>query len=196
MTKNFIKYKDNLPKIDKTVFIAQGVIIVGDVHIGRDSNIWFNSVLRADVNFIKIGKKCNIQDGTVIHVSSYGFSAKGKTGSPTIIHDNVTIGHNATIHACEIGSNSLIGMGSVILDQAKIDDFAFIAAGALITPGTVIKSRELWAGNPGKFIRMISDTEEKLLINTPEVYKKLSKEFLKKYFEIFIFKLYFIIGDY
>ena len=71
-------------------------------------------------------------------------------------------------------------MGSVILDQAKIDDFAFIAAGALITPGTVIKSRELWAGNPGKFIRMISDTEEKLLINTPEVYKKLSKEFLKK----------------
>ncbi len=180
MTKNFIKYKDNLPKIDKTVFIAQGVIIVGDVHIGRDSNIWFNSVLRADVNFIKIGKKCNIQDGTVIHVSSYGFSAKGKTGSPTIIHDNVTIGHNATIHACEIGSNSLIGMGSVILDQAKIDDFAFIAAGALITPGTVIKSRELWAGNPGKFIRMISDTEEKLLINTPEVYKKLSKEFLKK----------------
>ncbi len=175
-----IKYKDKLPKIDQTVFIAEGVVLVGDIEIAEKSNIWYNTVIRADVNFVRIGKKCNIQDGTVIHVSSYGFSAKGKKGSPTIISDNVTIGHNATIHACEIGNNSLIGMGSVILDQSKIEEFAFIAAGALITPGTLVKSKELWAGNPGRFVRKISDTEEKLLFNTPDVYYNLSQEFLKK----------------
>ena len=180
MIDKFIKFKDKFPKVKNTVFVAEGVVIVGDVEIDDNSNIWFNSVIRADVNFVKIGKKCNIQDGTVIHVSSYGFSANGKKGNPTIISDNVTIGHNATIHACEIGPNSLIGMGSVILDKAIIEDFGFVAAGALIPPGAIIKSRELWAGNPGKFIRKISDTEEQLLKNTPEVYYNLSKEFLKK----------------
>ena len=175
-----IKYKDKFPKIKESVFIAKGVMIVGDVEINDNTNVWFNSVIRADVNYVKIGKKCNIQDGTVIHVSSYGFSAKGKKGSPTIIADNVTVGHNATIHACEIGSNSLIGMGSVILDQAIIEDYSFIAAGAVITPGTLVKTRELWAGNPGRFIRKISNVEEKLLINTPQVYYELSQEFLKK----------------
>ncbi len=179
MTK-LVKYKNKFPRINETVFIADGVIIVGEVEIGEKSSVWFNSVVRADVNFVKIGKKCNIQDGTVIHVSSYGFSAKGKKGSPTIILDNVTIGHNATIHACEIGNNSLIGMGSVILDQSIIEDFAFIAAGTVITPGTIIRSRELWAGNPGRLVRKISDTEERLLINTPDVYYNLSQEFLKK----------------
>lgn len=180
MTGKLLKYNDKLPKIDESVFIADGVIIVGEVEIGEKSNIWYNSVIRADVNFVKIGKKCNIQDGTIIHVSSYGFSAKGKKGSPTVISNNVTVGHNATIHACEIGNNSLIGMGSIILDQSIIEDFSFIAAGAVITPGTIVKSRELWAGNPGRFIRKISDTEERLLINTPDVYYNLSQEFLKK----------------
>ena len=178
--KKFIKYRNKFPKVKDNVFIADGVVVIGDVEINENSNIWFNSVIRADVNFIKIGKRCNIQDGTIIHVSSHGFSAKGKNGNPTIISDNVTIGHNATIHACEIGENSLIGMGSIILDQAIIEDMSFIAAGTVITPGRIVKTRELWAGNPGKFIRKISDVEEKLLKNTPEVYYKLSKEFLKK----------------
>jgi carbonic anhydrase/acetyltransferase-like protein (isoleucine patch superfamily) len=178
--KQLIKYKNKTPKIKDNVFIADGAVVVGDVEINENSNIWFNSVIRADVNFVKIGRRCNIQDGTVIHVSSHGFSANGKKGNPTIIGDNVTIGHNATIHACEIGSNSLIGMGSVILDKVIIENMSFIAAGTLITPGRIVKTRELWAGNPGKLIRKISDVEEKLLINTPEVYYRLSQEFLKK----------------
>ena len=140
----FVKYKNKLPKVKDSVFIADGVHIVGDVIIDDNTNIWYNSVIRADVNHIRIGKKCNIQDGTVIHVSSYGFSANGKKGSPTIIHDNVTIGHNATIHACEICSNTLVGMGSIILDQAVLEEFSFVAAGALITPRTIVKARELW----------------------------------------------------
>ena len=178
--QNFVKYKNKLPSIKESVFIADGVHLVGDVTIDDDTNIWYNTVIRADVNYVKIGKRCNIQDGTVIHVSSYGFSANGKKGSPTILHNNVTIGHNATIHACEIKSNCLVGMGSVILDKAVLEEFSFVAAGAIITPGTKVKARELWAGNPGKFVRKISETEEKLLINTPDVYCRLSQEFLKK----------------
>ena len=177
---NLVKYKNKKPKIGKQVFLAGGVFIIGDVEIEKNTSIWFNSVIRGDVNFVRIGQNCNIQDGTIIHVSSYGFSARGKKGSPTIIGNNVTIGHNATIHACKIGDYSLIGMGSIILDQTIIKNNAFIAAGAVVTPGTLIKTRELWAGNPARFVRKISDVEEKLLKNTPEVYFKLSKEFLKK----------------
>ncbi len=178
--EHLIKYKGKLPVVDNSVYIAEGVRIIGDVTIEENTSIWFNSVIRGDVNYVRIGKNCNIQDGTVIHVSSYGFSARGKKGSPTILGNNVTIGHNATIHACKIGNYSLIGMGSVILDQSVIENNAFIAAGAVVTPGSLVKSKELWAGNPAKFVRIINETEEKLLINTPDVYSELSKEFLKK----------------
>ena len=175
-----LSYKNKLPKISKNVFVASGSSIIGDVEIDEMSSIWFNCALRADVNHIRIGKKTNIQDGTIIHVSSGGFSATGGGGNPTIIGDNVTIGHNATIHACVINSNSLIGMGSVILDKAVIDEMSFVAAGCLIPPGTIVKSNELWAGNPGKCIRKLKDKEKELILNTPETYYKLSKEFMRK----------------
>ena len=175
-----IKYKNKVPRVHSSVYVADGVRIIGDVEVEENSSIWFNSIIRGDVNYVRIGKNCNIQDGTIIHVSSYGFSARGRKGSPTILGNNVTVGHNATIHACEIGDYSLVGMGSVILDQTIIENKAFVAAGAVVTPGSHIKTNELWAGNPAKFIRNMSKIEEKLLINTPEVYKELSKEFLKK----------------
>ena len=175
-----VKYKNKSPQINKSVFIADGVKIIGDVEVDENSSIWFNSVIRADVNFIKIGKKTNIQDGSIIHVSSNGFSANGKKGFPTIIGDFVTIGHNATIHACRINNYALIGMGAVILDNSFIDEYGFVAAGAIVTPGTKINKQELWAGNPAKFIRKVSNTEIDLMNNTPVVYEKLSKEFLKK----------------
>ena len=160
--------------------ITDGSRIIGDVEILKNSSVWFNCVIRGDVNNIKIGENTNIQDGTIIHVSSNGFSANGKMGYPTVIGDNVTIGHNATIHACKIDDFSLIGMGSVVLDNAKIEKYAFVAAGAVVTPGTIVKKFQLWAGNPAKFIREINNTEKKLLENTPDVYDNLSKEFLKK----------------
>ena len=130
MTEKIIKYKNKTPIIKKNVFIADGSKVIGNVEINEDSSIWFNCVLRGDVDYIKIGKNTNIQDGTIIHVSSYGFSATGRNGSPTEIGDNVTIGHNATIHACKIDDNALIGMGSIVLDNAIINHMAFIAAGA------------------------------------------------------------------
>jgi len=178
--KNLIKYKDKKPLVHDSVYLAEGVNIIGDVEIDENTSIWFNTVIRGDVNYVRIGKNCNIQDGTIIHVSSHGFSARGKKGSPTIIGNYVTVGHNATIHACKIGDYSLIGMGSVILDQSLIENNAFIAAGAVVTPGSLVKSKELWAGNPARLIRKITETEQKLLVNTPEVYYQLSKEFLKK----------------
>tara|TARA_Y100000589_G_scaffold272685_1_gene265876 strand:- start:3587 stop:4123 length:537 start_codon:yes stop_codon:yes gene_type:complete len=177
---DIIAYKSIKPEISKNVFIAPGAKIIGHVEILDYSSVWYNCVLRGDVNYIKIGKKTNIQDGTIIHVSSQGFSATGDKGAPTIIGNNVTIGHNATIHACEVKSYSLIGMGAVILDRSIINEMSLVAAGALVPPGTVIGEKELWAGNPAKLIRKISSKEQDLLINTPEVYSNLSKEFLKK----------------
>ena len=168
MNYRILKYKNKIPQIAKNVFIADGVKIIGDVTINDEASVWFNSVVRADVNFIKIGKKTNIQDGSIIHVSSNGFSANGKKGFPTIIGDFVTIGHNATIHASRINNFALIGMGAVILDNS------------IVTPGTKINKFELWAGNPAKFVRKVTDVEIDLMKNTPIVYDKLSKEFLKK----------------
>ena len=180
MNFKILEYNNKIPQISKNVFIADGVKIIGDVIIHEDSSIWFNSVVRADVNSIKIGKKTNIQDGSVIHVSSNGFSANGKKGFPTLIGDFVTVGHNATIHACKINNFALIGMGAVLLDNSFVDEYGFVAAGAVVTPGTKIDKYELWAGNPAKFVRKVTDTEIDLMENTPIVYDKLSKEFLKK----------------
>tara|TARA_B100000989_G_scaffold68599_1_gene47791 strand:+ start:302 stop:850 length:549 start_codon:yes stop_codon:yes gene_type:complete len=177
-----LPFKNKKPILGKKVYIADGAVLIGDIEIQEGSSIWFNCVLRGDVNFVKIGKCTNIQDGSVLHVSSHGFSATGDKGSPTIIGDHVTVGHNATIHACKIDDFSLIGMGSVILDRAEIKKMALVAAGSIITPGTVVGEKELWAGNPAKFRRNISKKEEELIINTPKVYKKLSEEFLKKSF--------------
>tara|TARA_X000000950_G_C13835848_1_gene628162 strand:- start:43 stop:591 length:549 start_codon:yes stop_codon:yes gene_type:complete len=173
-------YNQKFPKLGSDIFIADGSKIIGDVEIGNNSSIWFNCVIRGDVNYTKIGENTNVQDGTVIHVSSSGFSATGGKGFPTEIGSNVTIGHNATIHACIIEDLSLIGMGSIILDGSIIEKMSFVAAGALIPPRTRVKKNELWAGNPAKFIRNISQKEKNLIINTPQTYSNLRKEFLKK----------------
>lgn len=180
--KKIISYNGVFPELEEDTFVAENSRLIGNVYLGKYSSIWFNCTLRGDVNHIRIGKKTNIQDGTVIHVSSSGFSATGGEGAPSIIGDNVTIGHNATIHACQINDYCLIGMGAIILDRAKISEMSFVAAGAIITPGTEIKKGELWAGNPGKFIRKIKKKEEDLIVNTPIVYDKLRKSFLKNSF--------------
>lgn len=174
-----IPYNNKVPKISKDVFVAKSSSIIGDIEIKEKSSVWYNCVLRADVNYIRVGEKTNIQDGTVIHVSSGGFSATGEGGNPTLIGDNVTIGHNATIHACKIYSNTLIGMGAIILDKAVVKEMSFVAAGCLIPPGAIVQSQELWAGNPGRCIRKLKDKEAELILNTPETYYKLSQEFLK-----------------
>jgi carbonic anhydrase/acetyltransferase-like protein (isoleucine patch superfamily) len=157
-----ITYKGITPKIDPTVFIADGVHIIGDVEIGKDSSVWYNTVIRGDVNYIRIGERTNIQDNTVIHVTNKKF--------PTLIGTNVTIGHSAVIHACTINDYSLIGMGAIVLDDAKIGPFSLIAAGAVVTMGMVVPEGTLVAGVPGKVVRLLTEDERKFLIKSAQNY--------------------------
>ena len=157
-----LPYRGIMPKIDPTAYIAPGAIIIGDVEIGAESSIWFGCVVRGDVNKIRIGKRTNIQDGTVIHVASgqQPVSATSKIpldGYPTLIGDNVTVGHMTLLHACIVEDNAFVGMKSAVMDAAKIESWGMLAAGALLTPGKVVKSGQLWAGSPAKFWRELSD---------------------------------------
>src|ERR1700722_17636607 len=119
-------YKNIIPTIDPDAFIAEGAVVIGDVHIGSKSNIWFGCVVRGDVNYIRIGERTNIQDGSVIHVTR-------KTG-PTVIGSGITIGHNVLLHACTLEDDCFIGMHATIMDGAVVESGAWVAAGALVTP--------------------------------------------------------------
>jgi carbonic anhydrase/acetyltransferase-like protein (isoleucine patch superfamily) len=157
-----ITYKGITPKIDPSVFIADGVHIIGDVEIGKDSSVWFNTVIRGDVNFIRIGERTNIQDNTVVHVTNKKF--------PTHIGSNVTIGHSAVIHACTIQDFSLIGMGAVILDDANIGKYSLVAAGAVVPMGMQVPEGVLAAGVPAKIIRPLTEEERTFLIQSAQNY--------------------------
>ena len=161
-----IKSINNItPKILEGVFLADNTVVIGDVIIGKESSVWFNTVIRGDVNSIIIGNSVNIQDGVVVHCTYQ------KT--KTIIGDNVSIGHNAIIHGCEIRNNVLIGMGAIIMDNVVIEENSIIAAGAVLTKGTYVKSGSLFAGVPAKFKRSLFEEEiENSIIKTAENYKK------------------------
>jgi gamma-carbonic anhydrase len=164
-----ISYKGLYPEISKDAYIAEGAIIAGDVQIGANSGIWFNSVLRGDVAPIRVGENTNIQDGSIVHTSRFD--------GPTDIGSNVTIGHMALIHACTIKDNAFIGMSSTIMDKAVIEEFAFVGAGSIVTPGKFVKSREMWMGAPAKFIRFISEDEEKFMQDNVKNYIELAKHY-------------------
>ena len=165
-----LKYRKIIPKIDKNVFIAPGSYVIGDVKIGSKSNIWFNVVIRGDVEKIRIGSNTNIQDLTMVHCTTNGHG--------TQIGSNVTIGHNCVIHDCKIENNSLIGMSSTILDGSVVKRNSMLAAGSLLTQGKIIKSGELWAGKPAKFLRKLSINETKFIKKSAKRYYKLSQEYL------------------
>lgn len=161
-----IKSINNItPKISEGVFLADNAVIIGDVIIGKKSSVWYNTVVRGDVNSIVIGDGVNIQDGVVVHCTY--------KKTKTIIGDNVSIGHNAIIHGCEIKNNVLIGMGAIIMDDVVIEENSIIAAGAILTKGTYVKSGSLFAGVPAKFIRGLSKEEiNNSITKTAENYKK------------------------
>ena len=139
-----------MKSIDKSVFIADGAKIVGDVEMGEGCSVWYNAVIRADSNSVKIGANSNIQDNSVIHTSkSYGVK----------IGDNVTIGHGAIIHGCTVGNNVMIGMGAIVLDGAIIEDNSIIGAGTLVTQNKVIPAKSLAFGNPMRIVRQLTEQE-------------------------------------
>ena len=133
------------PQFGENCFLADNAVIVGDVQMGDDCSIWFSAVLRGDVHFIKLGNKVNIQDNATIHATYQK--------SPTVIGNNVSIGHNAIVHGCTIHDNVLIGMGAIVMDDCVIESNCLIAAGAVVTKGTHIKEGELWAGIPAKKVK-------------------------------------------
>ena len=161
-----IKSINNItPKILEGVFLADNAVVIGDVIIGKQSSVWYNTVIRGDVNSIIIGNSVNIQDGVVVHCTF--------KKTKTIIGDNVSIGHNAIIHGCEIKNNVLIGMGVIIMDDVVIEENSIIAAGAILTKGTYVNSGSLFAGVPAKFIRGLSKEEiNNSITKTAENYKK------------------------
>jgi len=142
-------------QIDPTVFVASGAKIIGDVHIGKSSSVWFNTVIRADVNYVRIGERTNIQDLTLIH-ESY-------KASPTLIGNDVTIGHSCVLHACAIKDFCMIGMGSIVLDDAELGEFVLLGAGSLVTQGMKIPPYSKVLGRPAKVVGKLTDKEiEKL----------------------------------
>jgi carbonic anhydrase/acetyltransferase-like protein (isoleucine patch superfamily) len=149
-------YKGITPLIASTAYIEASAQIIGDVHIGEHSSVWFNCVLRGDVHYIRVGNNTNIQDGTVVHVTNGRF--------PTVIGDCVTVGHSAVLHGCTVGRRVLIGIGAIVLDNVTIGEESFIAAGSLVTPGMVIPSRSMVMGSPAKVRREVT-SEEVALIN-------------------------------
>lgn len=144
-------FKGITPTVDKSAYVDQSAQVIGDVHIGAESSVWMNVVIRGDVNHIRIGKRSNIQDLTMIHVM--------RETHPTIIGDEVTIGHSAVVHGTTIADRVLIGMGAVLLNGVHIESDCVIAAGTLLTEGTRIPSRSLVMGRPGKVKRTLTDEE-------------------------------------
>jgi len=167
MTTNIIAFKGVSPVIDETVFIAPSADVIGDVVIGENSSIWFNCVVRGDVNHIRIGKGSNIQDGTVLHVSN--------GTHPTIVGDDVLVGHNCIIHGCILENGSFVGMGTTVLDGVVVESGAMVAAGALVTPNKRVPKGQLWGGSPAKHLRDLSEEEMKNLTSGAKHYAELAQ---------------------
>lgn len=139
------------PQIATSVFIAPSACVIGDVRIGEQSSLWFNVLVRGDVNYIRIGQRTNIQDGSIIHVTH-------KT-HPTIIGDDVSIGHGVIVHGCNVQDGCLIGIGAILLDGVDVGEFSMVAAGSLLTPGTKIPPRSLVMGSPARVKRELTEAE-------------------------------------
>ncbi|HEX9810214.1 MAG TPA: gamma carbonic anhydrase family protein [Alphaproteobacteria bacterium] len=163
------------PRIADSAFVAETAVIIGDVEIGPDANIWYGVVIRGDVNRIRIGPRTNVQDGTVIHVDAEG---EHWNGVPTLIGGDVTIGHRAMLHACTLEDGAFVGMSATVLDGAVVESGAMVAAGALVTPGKRIPKGQLWAGTPARYMRDLSADELAYFRVSAEHYVGLSRKYL------------------
>lgn len=165
-----VPFNGILPKVDGSAFIAANATLVGDVTIGARCGIWFGAVLRADGPPIRIGDGSNIQDGTVIHIAARGVG--------TTVGRNVTVGHMALLHACEVQDDAFIGMHSTVLDEAVIETGAMVAAGAVVTPRKVVRQGELWAGNPAVKMRDIEERDIERFRRSAANYVALAQTYL------------------
>jgi len=164
-------YKGKLPRIHPSVYVAENACVIGDVEIGEDSSLWFGTVVRGDVNYVRIGKRTNLQDNSVIHVT-HGTH-------PTLVGDNVTVGHGVVLHGCALRNSILVGMGAIVMDGVEVEDNVLIAAGALIPPGRRIPSGVLVAGVPARVIRDLKEEEVRLIEESALNYVRYKDEYLR-----------------
>jgi carbonic anhydrase/acetyltransferase-like protein (isoleucine patch superfamily) len=170
-SQHFLPYQDIIPKIAQDCYLAHSAVIIGDVVIGAESSIWHHVLIRGDVNTIRIGARTNIQDGSVVHVSR-------TQGGQTVIGDDITIGHMALIHACELQDKSFVGMKAMVMDGAVIESKGMLAAGAVLTPGKIIRTGELWMGTPARFVRNLTDEDYQRMADNAEEYRALSRRYI------------------
>jgi len=164
-----IPYQGITPRVDASVFVAEGAKIIGDVEIGKESSVWFNTVIRGDVHFIRIGERTNIQDSCVLHVSH--------RTHPLVIGSDVTIGHGSILHGAKIGNSCLIGLGAKVLDGADIGDFAFVAAGSLVLEGFHVPAGTLVAGIPARVKRDLTEAERMKIVQSARNYMDYVKTY-------------------
>lgn len=161
-----IPFEGKLPKVDPTAFIAENAVVIGDVEVGPGANIWFQSIVRGDQNYIRVGSNCSIQDACILHV---------EVELPLIIEDDVAFGHRAIAHACTIRRGSLIGIGAIVLNGAEIGEESIVGAGSVVTPNTIIPPRTLALGNPAKPVRPLEEKDFDLIRRTISNYQTLRK---------------------
>lgn len=169
-------FKNIMPTLGKTVYIDESACIIGDIHLAQDASIWPLVAARGDVNVIRIGKRTNIQDGSVLHVSRP--TKDNPKGFPLIIGDDVTIGHKCMLHGCLIGDRVLVGMGAIVMDGVVVEDEVFIAAGSLVTPNKRLESGFLYVGNPAVKKRPLHEQEKSFLTQSAQNYVLLKNEYL------------------
>ena len=161
------EFNGKTPKVDPEAYVSPRASLIGDVEIGADSSVWESAVMRADLNFIRVGKGTSIQDNCSVHTTFM---------NPTVIGDYVTCGHNCVIHACEIGNRSVVGMGAIVLDGANVGKDCVIGAGSVVTEGTVIPDGSLVLGIPGKVVREVSEAMKEAFKAGAELYVELGKQ--------------------
>lgn len=172
---NIRTFKNHQPSIADSAYIDEAAVVIGEVSIGEDASVWPMCVIRGDVNHIVIGNKSNIQDGSILHVTHK--TDKNPEGGPLLIGIGVTVGHGAILHACDIEDYCLVGMGATVLDGAKMEHHSMLGAGSVLPPGKVIKTGELWVGNPAKKFKDLSPAQMDYLEYSANHYVKLKDEY-------------------
>ena len=170
-------YRGKFPELGLRVYVDPVASVIGDVVLGDDVSVWPFTVIRGDVNVVRIGARSNLQDGCVVHVSHDGPHSR-MGGFATVIGEDVTIGHKAIVHACSIGNAVLVGMGAIVMDGARVGDHAMIGAGSVVPPGKVVGEGELWVGNPARFVRRLTDAQVEGLRYSAAHYVRLKDEYL------------------
>jgi carbonic anhydrase/acetyltransferase-like protein (isoleucine patch superfamily) len=173
---NIRSHKGYTPKFGARAWVDESAVVIGDVEMGEDCSVWPMTVVRGDMHRIRIGDRCSIQDGTVIHITHASDYNPG--GWPTTLGDDVTVGHKALIHGATIGSRVLVGMGAIIMDGAVVEDDVIIAAGCLVPPGKTLESGHLYVGSPCKKGRALTDKEKTFFKYTAANYVKLKDDYL------------------